>query len=50
MSFSASRLAKDYTTGVSGSTPRDNDLRTDSLALGYEAQDVLGGWSVTGTL
>ena len=50
LSFSASRLAKDYTTGVSGSTPRDNDLRTDSLALGYEAQDVLGGWSVTGTL
>ena len=50
LTFSASRLAKDYNTGMSGSTPRDNDLRTDSFALGYEGQDILGGWSVNGTI
>lgn len=45
--FSYDRTEKDYISDVS-STPRDNDMLTESLRLGYEAD--LAGWAVEGTL
>lgn len=50
LTLGLSRLSRDYTTGRSSGSPRAATLGTDSLSLGYEAEDVLGGWSVTGKL
>lgn len=47
--LSADRMDKDYYTGISSGSPRDNDMRTSSLRFGYEAPDLLG-WSVEATL
>ncbi len=49
LTLGATRLAKDYMTGRSSGAPRDTDLRTDSLSLGYEAPD-LAGWTVEGQI
>lgn len=50
LTFSASRLEMDYYTGRTSGLPRDNDLRTDSYSLGYQADDVFGGWAINGKL
>ncbi|WP_424985605.1 TonB-dependent receptor domain-containing protein [Microbulbifer sp. S227A] len=50
LTFGASRLHMDYYTGRLSSLPRENDLRTDTLSLGYQADDVWGGWAVNGKL
>ncbi|GHG80334.1 TonB-dependent receptor domain-containing protein [Pseudodonghicola xiamenensis] len=47
--LSYDRMEQEYSTGVAAGTPRDNDLRTESLRLGWQAED-LAGWSVEGAL
>lgn len=47
--LSYDRMKKTYYTGISAGTPRDNDMRTESLRLGWQAED-LAGWKVEGTL
>ncbi len=50
LTFGASRLDMNYYTGRLSSLPRDNDMRTDTVSFGYQADDVLGGWAVNGRL
>ncbi len=50
LTFGVTYQDKDYVTGRSTGTPRANALTSDSVSLGYSADDVLGGWAVNAKL